>query len=139
MKTTTEISCLCGDVKVQIQGEPVTQFYCHCHDCQAASGGAYISVAIYPSDAVRVTQGELATWTLKTLPRQRCATCGTHMIAEVPGLAQRGVKANLLPTGIFKPEFHLQCQHAVLPIKDNLPHFKAFPARFGGSDETVNW
>lgn len=136
---TIEISCLCGAVKIQLKGEPVTQFYCHCDDCQATSGGAYIGLAIYPSDAVTVIQGELKTWTLKSLPRQRCAICGTHMIADVPGLSECGVKANLLPTGMFKPEYHLQCQHAVLPVKDNLPHFKAFPANYGGSDETVDW
>ncbi|MBE9167977.1 GFA family protein [Pleurocapsales cyanobacterium LEGE 06147] len=136
---TTEISCLCGSVKVQLKGEPTTQFYCHCDDCQATSGGAYIGIAIYPADAVSVTQGELITWTLKTLPRQRCSVCGTHVMAKVPGLAEYGVKANLLPLGTFKPECHIQCQHAILPIKDNLPHFKSFPTSFGGSDETVDW
>ncbi|CAA9563055.1 hypothetical protein AVDCRST_MAG81-811 [uncultured Synechococcales cyanobacterium] len=58
---TTEISCLCGAVKVQLMGEPITQFYCHCDDCQAMSGGAYIGISIYPLDAVAVTQGELIT------------------------------------------------------------------------------
>lgn len=136
---TTEIHCLCGTVKVQLTGEPLTQFYCHCDDCQAASGGAYIGVAIYPSDAISVIQGELTTWTLKTLPRQRCAVCGAHVMAEVPDASTYGVKSNLLPKGLFKPEFHIQCQHAILPIKDNLPHFKSFPASFGGTDERVDW
>ncbi|SRR5712691_4277762 len=100
---TTEISCLCGAVKVRIKGEPVEQFYCHCDDCH------------------------------------RCAACGTQLMAEVPGLDQVGVKANLLPADMFKPRFHINCRYAVLPVKDDLPHFKSFPAKFGGSDETVNW
>lgn len=137
--TTTEISCPCGAVKVRIDGEPLTQFYCHCDDCQAVHGGAYIGAAIYPADAVTVTQGELVTWTLKRLPRQRCATCGTQMIADVPGLGGCGVIANRLPKGLFKPEYHIQCQYAVLPVKDKLPHFKSIPAQFGGSDDTVDW
>jgi len=136
---TTEISCLCGAVQVQLMGEPIAQFYCHCDDCQATSGGAYIGIAIYPLDAVTVTQGELITWTFRTFPRQRCALCGTHMLVEVTDIPAYGVKANLLPQGMFKPEFHIQCQYAVLPVKDNLPHYKAFPAQFGGSDETVDW
>ncbi|MEL6138284.1 MAG: GFA family protein [Cyanobacteria bacterium J06628_6] len=77
---TTEISCLCGAVRAQLKGEPIAQFYCHCDDCQATSGGAYVGVAVYPTEAVQVTQGKLVTWTLKTLPRQRCATCGTHIM-----------------------------------------------------------
>lgn len=137
--TTTEISCPCGAVRVRINGEPLTQFYCHCDDCQAVHGGAYIGAAIYPSDAVTVTQGDLIAWTLRRLPRRRCAICGTQMIADVPGLGGCGVIANRLPKGTFKPEYHIQCQYAVLPIKDDLPHFKSIPARFGGSDDTVDW
>lgn len=135
----TDISCLCGTVKVQLRGEPIAQFYCHCDDCQATSGGAYIGVTVYPTDAVEVIQGELTTWTLKSLPRQRCANCGTHVMAEVPGLDQCGIKANLLPPGTFQPAFHLYCQYAVLPVKDKLPHFKDLPASFGGTDATVDW
>jgi hypothetical protein len=33
----------------------------------------------------------------------------------------------------------MQCQFAVRPVDDDLPHFKSRPARFGGSDETVQW
>jgi len=134
-----EISCLCGAVKVRLDGEPADQFYCHCDDCQAASGGAYLAAAVYPSSAVTVLQGELTSWTLKTMPRKRCAVCGTHVIAEVPGVDLRGVKANLLPAGVFKPAFHINCSYALLPVNDDLPHYKGFPTAFGGSDETVDW
>jgi len=61
------------------------------------------------------------------------------MTAEVPDLGVRGVSGLLLPRGTFQPAFHMQCQFAVCPVKDALPHFKGFPARFGGSDETVGW
>lgn len=133
---TTELRCLCGAVRLQVRGEPVEQFYCHCDDCQAATSGPYVAVAIYPADAV-TAHGELETWTIRTLHRKRCATCGTRMFAEVPDFDQRGVNAFLLPPGAFRPEFHIQCRYAVLPVKDRLPHFKAMPAKFGGSDETV--
>jgi hypothetical protein len=33
----------------------------------------------------------------------------------------------------------MQCQHALLPVKDALPHFKGFPAAMGGSDERMPW
>lgn len=134
-----EIQCLCGAVKVAIDGEPIAQFYCHCDDCQAVSGGAYVAVAVFPSRAAQVVQGEPATWVYKTLRRKKCAACGTQLMAEVPGTDLIGVKANLLPEEMFKPEFHINCQYAVLPVRDNLPHFKSFPAKFGGSDETVGW
>lgn len=136
---TIEVGCLCGAVRMRLAGDPVEQFYCHCDDCQTVSGGAYVGVAVYPASAVTVIKGEPTTWTYKVLPRSRCASCGTQLYADVPGFDQRGVKANLLPPGTFKPEFHIQCQYALLPVRDGLPHFKGFPARFGGSDETVDW
>jgi hypothetical protein len=54
-------------------------------------------------------------------------------------LGVRGVSGFLLPANMFKPDFHIHCQHAVVPVKDPLPHFKALPASFGGNDETVGW
>jgi hypothetical protein len=58
---------------------------------------------------------------------------------RAPGLGVRGVSGFLLPSDMFKPAFHSQCRYAVLPVKDDLPHFKGLPASFGGSDETVGW
>jgi uncharacterized protein (DUF427 family) len=108
---TTEISCLCDAIKVEIKGEPVEQFYCHCDDCQAVSGGAYVSVAVFPSNAVTVTQGTPVKWKYKVMRRLLCPHCGTQLMAEVPGFDQIGVKANLLPKGMFKPKFHINCRY----------------------------
>ncbi len=136
---TMEIQCRCGAVHVELSGEPMAQFYCHCDDCQAVHGAAYIAVAMYPASAVKVTRGATNAWKLKTTPRTTCATCGTRMFAEVPGFGVRGVSASLLPAGQFKAAFHIQCQHAVLPVRDELPHFKGLPTKFGGSDARVEW
>ena len=73
------------------------------------------------------------------MPRKRCATCGTQVLAEVPGGKQIGIKANLLLTGVFKPTFHENCRFAVVPVADELLHYKGYPAEFGGTDETVDW
>lgn len=137
--STIEIQCLCGDVRVALSGAPMAQVYCHCDDCQASHGAAYVSVAMYPVDAVKVIKGSPTSWTLKRTPRAICARCGTRLFQEPPGFPVRGVNAALLPAGQFKPAWHQQCQHAVLPINDTLPHFKGYPAAIGGSDEKVPW
>lgn len=136
---TIEIQCLCGDVTVELSGEPMAQVYCHCDNCQAAHGAAYVLVAIYPVDAVKVTKGSPTAWAVKRTPRATCARCGTRLFQEPPNFPVRGVNAALLPSGKFKPAWHQQCQHAVLPIRDALPHFKGYPAAIGGTDETVEW
>ena len=43
----------CGAVEIEISGEPVAQFYCHCDDCQVVHGGAYVPESVYAADAVR--------------------------------------------------------------------------------------
>lgn len=137
--SATDIRCLCGAIHLRLRDQPVAQFYCHCDDCQATHGASYVGVAVFPSDAVEVVQGETVSWTYKTLPRERCPTCGTFLIAQVPDSALTGVKANLLPPGMFKPEFHINCQYSVLPVVDDLPHFRSLPAGFGGDDHVVGW
>lgn len=135
----TTIQCNCGAVRLEFSGEPIAQAYCHCDDCQAAHGAAYVPVALFWLRDVRVVAGDPLLWKLKTTPRATCRECGTRLFAEPSGMGVRGVMALLLPKGMFKPAFHMQCQHALLPVKDSLPHFKGFPAAFGGSDEQMPW
>jgi hypothetical protein len=138
MKTLT-LPCRCGAVELTVRGEPLVQMYCHCDDCQAVHGGAYVPESVYPASAVEVTRGTPSTWKLKRSPRFTCTTCGTRLFIEVLPLGLRGVNGYLLPAEEWKPTLHMQCQFAVRPVKDDLPHFKGRPARFAGSDETVDW
>lgn len=133
------LSCRCGTVRLRIDAAPVAQFYCHCNDCRAVTGGAFAPIALFPGDAVAMSGGETFAWTYKELPRTRCSSCGTFLYGEPPGLGLRGVSGVLLPADTFKPAFHIHCQNAILPVMDDLPHFKALPAIFGGTDETVGW
>ncbi|HEV2110028.1 MAG TPA: GFA family protein [Gammaproteobacteria bacterium] len=134
-----EIRCLCGAVRAELAGEPLMQFYCHCDDCQAVSGGAYVALAMFPLAALRVLQGETAPFTLRSLSRERCAACGTQLFVRLPAQGACVVKANLLPAAMRKSEFHMQCRYAVLPVKDGLPHYRGVPVIFGGSDEVMEW
>jgi len=76
---------------------------------------------------------------VKATERMRCKDCGAHLYAELQRVGMRSVSAYLLPKGEFNPQFHVQCQHAVLPVVDVLPHYKAFPAAFGGVEEFLDW
>jgi hypothetical protein len=112
------------------------QYCCHCDDCQAVHGKAY-PVSLFAALAVSVAHGHTDVFTLRTSPRTKCKRCGTYLFAEVAGYA--GVIGDLLPEGMFKPKFHIQCRYAAVPIQDDLPHYKGTPARFRGSDELVQW
>ena len=134
-----QIQCRCGAVGIEVDGEPIAQFFCHCDDCQVVHGAAYVPESVYPAEAVKVVRGSPATWRLKRNPRFTCRECGTRLFIDVLSLGLRGVNGYLLPTDRFQPKFHMQCRFAVRPVQDQLPHYKSRPARFGGSDDTVDW
>ena len=136
---TMNIACHCGQVKIKLTGEPVVDLYCHCHDCQRIAGGAYVPYSIYPYAGVEVTEGKTFRWALKDNQRTRCANCGTYLFGDPAGMGVHGISAYLLPPGVFKPQLHIMCKDALMPVKDNLPHFAGFPASLGGSDDKVDW
>jgi hypothetical protein len=134
-----QTQCRCGSIGLKISGQPAVQIFCHCDDCQKAHGAAYVPAMIYPAPAVEVVKGEPSPMVIRATKRMRCPSCGTYLFAELEGVGMRSVSAYLLPTESFRPQFHVQCQHAVRPVVDHLPHFKGFPAAFGGKDEFVAW
>lgn len=133
-----EGKCNCGAVTLEISGDPKAAFFCHCDDCQKVHSAAAVPIVMFAADDVRV-KGDVLTWQLHVTPRVTCATCGTRLFMEPPGMGVRGVAANVLPPGTFSPMFHVQCAFSMAPVKDALPHFKGFPESFGGSDDVVDW
>lgn len=132
------IECRCSAVAVELSGDAIASFYCHCGDCQAVHGAAFVPVALYRTSSVSIVRGELQTWALRTTPRRTCGYCGTRMFAE-PNPRVRGVTGSLLRDGSFKPTFHIHCASAVVEVRDALPHFAGLPARMGGADAVVAW
>jgi hypothetical protein len=132
----TRAECSCGAIELEIAGNALLQYYCHCDDCQTVHGKAY-PCSLYPEASVSVLRGETEIFTLRTTPRIRCKQCGTYLFGEVASLGMRGVNGEVLPQGMFNPAFHIQCRYAAAPIRDGLPHYKGLPARFRGSDEQM--
>jgi len=134
-----DTQCRCGAVHLKIAGSPAVQLYCHCDDCQDAHRAAYTAAAIFPAPAVEVVQGAPVPVVIKATQRMHCDACGTYLFSEIASVGMRSVSAYLLPKGSFSPQFHVQCQYAVLPVVDDLPHYKGFPAAFGGKEEFMEW
>lgn len=78
--------CACGEIRYVCDEAPVAMFNCHCRDCQRASGGAFVTVALFRTEALSVTGapkafrslGESGRWT----DREFCLTCGTPLFAR---------------------------------------------------------
>lgn len=136
---TIDIQCPCGEVTLRITGSPVVCFYCHCDDCQAVHGAAYLPAAIFRHPQVVVLSGRPLEWKRKRTIRGTCPRCGTRLYAEPPGLEIRSLPATLLPAQMFRPQFHVQCQHARLPVRDDLPHYLEWGPMLGGGDALAPW
>jgi hypothetical protein len=83
-------SCLCGDVKVEVNGayDPRAGA-CHCRMCQRWSGGVFL--CFFASEAAVTVEGPVTRFASSGFAeRAFCATCGSHLWmrdlkGEVPG------------------------------------------------------
>jgi len=130
------VACPCGQARLRISGVPFTQFYCHCGDCRRVHGAAYTPEAMFKARDV-IVEGETIALTLKTTPRVSCARCGTRLFADLPAMGMRGVSGTLLPD--FKAELHINCEGALAPVRDALPHYLNAPESFGGDGKLADW
>jgi hypothetical protein len=120
--------CFCGEVVLEVNGEPKIAGYCHCNDCREWSACPVTAWMMWPYEALKVVQGEKSLLTYAKTERTRrawCAKCGGHLgairaDAEWPHFV--GLPANF-PDLEFKPELHVWCRDAVVVIEDELPKY----------------
>ena len=127
--------CLCGEVRYELEGEPIFQGHCHCVDCQKATGTGHVSVLALPADCVRVT-GKTSSYAVvadsgQPYTRYRCAKCGSLVYGEpaaMPGV--RTVTAGTLDdVSLFRPEVvvYVKDRPAWDRIDSGLPEFDGMP------------
>ncbi|CCE97442.1 GFA family protein [Sinorhizobium fredii] len=80
--------CLCGAVRYEAKRAPIYSGFCHCRDCQRATGTGHSCYMIFSRVDVLVT-GELRTF--QTLAesgnvsiRYFCPACGSQIFASGP-------------------------------------------------------
>ena len=81
------IECRCGAVAVELSVQPIAHFYCHCVDCQAVHGAAFVSVALYPAASVAIARGALRASAVLPIrddlpPRDAPSNLGWHGIVD---------------------------------------------------------
>jgi hypothetical protein len=52
---THEAACSCGQLRAEVDGDPVRVSVCHCLACQRRTGSAFSIQARWPREAVRIT------------------------------------------------------------------------------------
>jgi hypothetical protein len=92
--------CYCGELRYEVEGDPMFKGQCHCRECQYISGGQPNMIMGMPADGFRYTKGSPAEFRRSDLEspvtREFCAACGTHILARVPGMPAVMLKVGTL-------------------------------------------
>ena len=125
--------CHCGAIRYEAEGDALTHALCHCTDCRRHAGAPMVGWAMFPADAVKVTQGEPKIYASSEHGRRHfCASCGTGLFyvndANLPGIID-------LQSGTFDdPDVvpvvaHIQIAERIgwMERAHELPVFERFP------------
>ena len=124
--------CLCGAVRYEVSGEPVTMRVCWCKDCQCLAAGNGAANVLFRRDAIKIT-GTPATFSKKAesgnvIDRKFCATCGTQLFGETAARPDFIVvrAGTLADSSIFKPVANIWTSSAPAwaCMNDNVPKFE---------------
>ncbi len=79
--------CQCGQIRYEINAEPLTLYLCHCQECQKQSSSAFGMSLTVLRDAVVIVQGKPKSWTRKNDSGREvnnlfCGDCGTRLFHE---------------------------------------------------------
>ncbi|MFZ5670197.1 MAG: GFA family protein [Pseudomonadota bacterium] len=95
-------SCLCGAVKVTVEGDLAEPDACHCSLCRKQSGHFWASTDI-PREKVTIEGEDSVRWyqSSEKVRRGFCRTCGAFLFWDVPGRSRLAIAMGAFdgPTG----------------------------------------
>jgi ADP-ribosyl-[dinitrogen reductase] hydrolase len=129
---TVSGSCLCGNVRYEIDRLDGQIGHCHCKTCRKAHSAAYASTARVNRPHFRWTAGKDLVRGFASSPgktRYFCGTCGTHIVAEREGEDQVILRvASLDDDPGDRPVVHIWTAHdAPWLTGEGLPAFAERP------------
>lgn len=124
-------SCLCGNIRYEIDGEPSITGICHCKNCQRQAGSAFSTLAAVPREAFRFIQGEpklyadADTKSGNTVERWFCNNCGSPIYSGVDSSPDNWfLKTGTLDdTSTWEPRFQAWCDSKQnwVALEDGVP------------------
>lgn len=90
--TNRRATCVCGQLAIEVEGEPIRISVCHCLECQRRTGSAFGVQARFPETNVRIegrsTEFARTADSGNTVTHSFCPECGTtvyYKLAVAPG------------------------------------------------------
>ncbi len=83
-------SCLCGEVKYKIEGEPLRVAQCHCDDCRKATGSAFATNIFVKAENLSLLQGDTNSFehvadSGNVMVKEFCGSCGSQLFGHGSG------------------------------------------------------
>lgn len=126
--------CYCGAIRYELSGEPNVVALCHCRDCQRSAGAPAVTWAMFPAEALSVTQGEPKSINGSGgAVRSFCPDCGSGLFyynaVNLPGIVDVQT-ATLDNPESLPPQVQIQTaeRQGWVAHLDQLPEFERFPA-----------
>ena len=125
--------CLCGEIRYECQGEPVSGLICHCTDCQQFSGSVFAAALIFRKEFFRLLSGTPRKFAVTAESgykneREFCSKCGASLfevLEKRPDFVAIAV-GSLDDKAVFKPARHIWTKSQVpgIQVNDDLPRFE---------------
>jgi hypothetical protein len=131
--------CQCGQIRYQIQAEPLTLYACHCQECQKQSSSAFGMSMPVPRDAVVILRGQPKQWKRVSDSGREvtclfCEECGTRLFHNPARNSQiTNVKPGTLDdTSWLKPVGNLWTQRSQkwVVLSEQMLNYEAQPSDF---------
>ena len=135
-----EGSCLCGEVRFEIERRHLNAIHCYCQMCRKAHGTAFSTHVVTRPDQLRWISGKSNLIPYESSPgayREFCRRCGTHVLVH----GQSGDDTLAIPAGTLdgSPDItilgHMYTDALVswFEIADELPQHPGWPPGFGSN------
>jgi hypothetical protein len=100
--------CNCGQVRYQLDGEPIRVGVCHCETCRKDSGSAFSFFGVWPRAAATLS-GELGFWRSRAGGERFCRKCGSSLFSWDDDSAEIEIKLGTLdaPPTALAPAYEL--------------------------------
>ena len=118
-------SCLCGAVRIEVEGELPGPDACHCSQCRKTSGHVWASTDV-PRSRVTIRGDDAVTWyrSSEKVRRGFCATCGSALFWDPLGQDYIGIAMGAFdpPTGTHLAiHVHVADKSDYYDITDGVP------------------
>jgi hypothetical protein len=128
--------CFCAENRFEISKPAVDTHHCQCSICRRLQGAAFVTLSIFPKDALRWAKGgKLDTFhSSEKVHRHRCKNCGTPLTITLDALPDLiAVTRSSLDKGMEPGHPPKTLRHAFWPdrvdwveIHDSLPKVDGF-------------